>query len=82
MSSTFEDFFIDDIGNYVYAPKVFDMVITKRIENKEDNMNRLDKGYLMLELKPNNDGQKVFAKPENQTWDHQKKYLIDIFKGV
>ena len=30
----------------------------------------------------NNDSQNVFYKSENQTWDHQKKYLIDIFKGV
>ena len=46
------------------------------------NKNGDYKGYLMIELKPNNDGHKVFAKVENQTWDHQKKYLIDIFKGV
>ena len=78
MSSTLGDFFIDDIGNYVYAPKVYDMGIT----HKENNSDVSYKGYLMIELKPNNDGHKVFAKPENQTWDQQKKYLIDIFKGV
>ena len=36
----------------------------------------------MMELMPNNDGHKFFSKQENQTWDHQKKYLIDIFKGI
>ena len=33
-------------------------------------------------MKPNNDGYKVFAQKENQTWNHQKKYLLDVFKGV
>ena len=78
MSSTLGDFFIDDIGNFVYAPKVYDMGITY----KDVNLGNLNKGYLMIELMPLNDGQKVFAKPENQKWEHQKKYLIDIFKGV
>ena len=36
----------------------------------------------MLDFISNNDGHKEFNKPENQTWDHQKKYLIDIFNGI
>ena len=35
-----------------------------------------------MELIPSNDGLRVFAKAENQTCDHQKKYLIDILKGI
>ena len=52
------------------------------ILHKELNNVTLDKGYLMIELMPNNDGQKVFTKQENQKWEHQKKYLLDIFKGI
>ena len=52
------------------------------ILHKELNNFTSDKGYLMIELMANNDGKKVFDKPENQIWDHQKKYLIDIFKGI
>ena len=45
----------------MYAPKVYDMCITE----KKCETGILNKGYLMIELKPNNDGQKVFAKQEN-----------------
>ena len=56
LSSKLGDFFINDIGNYVYAPKVYDMGITHKLSN----IGISDKGYLMMELKPNNDGQKFF----------------------
>ena len=78
MNSILGDFFIESVGNYVYAPKVYDMGIL----HKEFNNFTSDKGYLMIELMANNDGKKVFDKPENQIWDHQKKYLIDILKGI
>ena len=81
MSSTLGDYFIDDVGNYVYAPKVYDMSIT-RSTVKLDKECKSIKGYLMMELMTKNDGKAVFAIKENQTWDHQKKYLIDIFEGI
>ena len=49
LSSTLGDFFIDEVGNHVYAPIVYDMSIT----HKEL---KTDKGYLMMDLMPSNDG--------------------------
>ena len=60
------------------------MCITNNTIKSDKEFNKVNsiKGFVMIELMTKNDGQKVFDKPENQTWDHQKKYLLDIFKGI
>ena len=39
------------------------------------------KGYLMMEVLPQNTGGRIFQLPEYQKWEYQKPYLLDVFKG-
>ena len=40
------------------------------------------KGYLMMEVLPQNTGTKIFKIPDYQKWEYQKPYLIDVFEGT
>ena len=75
--STLEDYFTSSIAKVVYAPKVYDMalVINKNIDTCHM------KGYLMMEVLPQNTGGRIFQLPEYQKWEYQKPYLLDVFNA-
>ena len=78
--STIEDYFTSNIAKVVYAPKIYDMAIVIN-KNLIDNSSH-QKGYLMMEVLPQNTGGNIFKLPEYQKWEYQKPYLMDIFEGI
>jgi len=77
INSTLEDYFTDDIANMVYAPNIFDMALVTGSNNDAHR-----KGYLMMEVFPQNTATKVFANEKYQKWEYQKPYLLDVFNGT
>lgn len=73
------DYFTNDIAGLIYAPKVLDMAICTNA-NVWDELHL--KGYLMMQIVPQNTGTKMFKNPECQKWEHQKPYLLDILSSV
>ena len=51
VTNTAGDYFADDIGDIVYAPSVYDMLIVTTANDIKHN-----KGYLMQQVIPQNDG--------------------------
>ena len=47
LSSTFDDYLVDDLGAFVFAPKVYDMAV-----NLNSSSIYHDKGYIMMEVIP------------------------------
>ncbi len=78
--STLEDYFTGDIASITYSPIVLDMalVIDKESIKSADHK----KGYLFMEVLPQNTATKIFAQKEFQKWEYQKPYLLDILNGV
>ena len=75
--STLEDYFTSSIAKVVYAPKIYDMALV--VDKNIDDCHL--KGYLMMEVVPQNTGGRIFQLPEYQKWEYQKPYLLDVFKA-
>jgi serine/threonine protein kinase len=76
---TLSDYFVDEIANLIYAPEVLDMAI---ISNRDCVSPEHMKGYLMMDVLPQNTGTKIFADAKYQKWEYQKPYILDVFRGV
>ena len=74
--STIGDYFTNEIAKIIRAPEVFDLALITVA--KVDHQ----KGYLMMEVLPQNTGEKVFGESKFQKWEFQKPYLLDIFQKV
>ena len=77
-----EDYFAGDVANKVYAPQIFDLAIVSDsfVNEKEDPSGKgcHQKGYLMMELFPQNTATKIFLEPKYQKWKYQKPFLQGI----
>jgi len=77
-NGTLGDYFTNDVAEMIQAPNVFDMSLVT-----DTTINSLhQKGYLMMEVLPQNTGTAVFKKPEYQKWEYQKPYLLDVLRGT
>ncbi|WP_342269666.1 WD40 domain-containing protein [Rickettsia endosymbiont of Orchestes rusci] len=74
IDETLKDYFTNDIADIIYAPNVFDMAL---VTQNAGNSHR--KGYVMMEILPQNTATKVFANSVYQKWEYQKPYLLDVF---
>jgi hypothetical protein len=77
---TISDYFVDEITSLIYAPEVLDiaLVTDKNVITNPTHQ----KGYLMMEVLPQNTGTKIFADERYQKWEYQKPYLLDIFRAI
>jgi serine/threonine protein kinase len=76
--TTLNDYFTGDVAKAIYAPKVLDMSL---ITSKEIDASH-KKGYLMMEVFPQNTATKVFSISEYQKWEYQKPYLLDVLQNL
>ncbi|WP_341761068.1 pentapeptide repeat-containing protein [Candidatus Tisiphia endosymbiont of Thecophora atra] len=76
IDTTLRDYFTNDVADIIYAPSVFDMAL---VTDRDVGQNHR-KGYLMMEVLPQNTATKVFANPNYQKWEYQKPYLLDVFQ--
>ncbi|WP_342267925.1 pentapeptide repeat-containing protein [Candidatus Tisiphia endosymbiont of Empis tessellata] len=76
IDTTLRDYFTNDVADIIYAPSVFDMAL---VTDRNVGQNHR-KGYLMMEVLPQNTATKVFANPNYQKWEYQKPYLLDVFQ--
>jgi hypothetical protein len=76
--STLEDFFAIKLNESIFAPKPLDMAILTNKLNKENHR----KGYLFMELVPQNTANKVLFRPEYQKWEYQKPYILRVMKTM
>jgi len=77
--NTMGDYFTNNIAKTIYAPKVLDMAM---VTNKDIVDPDHQKGYLMMDLLPQNTATKIFAEPKYQKWEYQKPYLIDVVQSL
>jgi serine/threonine protein kinase len=75
IDETLKDYFTSDVADIIYAPSVFDMALVTL-----DVGNSHRKGYLIMEMLPQNTATKVFATLVYQKWEYQKPYLLDVFQ--
>ncbi|WP_375330738.1 NACHT and WD40 repeat domain-containing protein [Candidatus Tisiphia endosymbiont of Oplodontha viridula] len=75
IDTTLRDYFTNDVADIIYAPGVFDIALVTDRDAGENHR----KGYLMMEILPQNTATKMFANPNYQKWEYQKPYLLDVF---
>lgn len=74
------DDFTRNISSFVYSPKVLDVAF---LPGAGFCTGEHLKGYIMMEIIPQNTGLSVFRKQEGyQKWEYQKPYLLDILGSV
>ena len=81
---TLKDYFASGVAEKVYAPQIFDLaLVADPLVNSEDKLNKChQKGYLMMEMFPQNTATKIFREPTYQKWKYQKPFLIDLISGT
>ena len=76
--ATLEDYFASGVAEKVYAPQILDLaLITDPLVNLCHQ-----KGYLMMEMFPQNTATKIFREPNFQKWKYQKPFLIELISGT
>mgnify|MGYP000859612344 CR=1 FL=1 len=79
--ATIEDYFASSIAEKVYAPQIFDLAIVSSQSAYEGETDHR-KGYLMMEMLPQNNAIKIFDDPKYQKWKYQKPYLIEVLSST
>ena len=77
--ATIGDYFTNDIAETIYAPNVFDLALVT--EGSAQGRHDHRKGYLMMEMLPQNTATKIFEEAKYQKWEYQKPYLLDVFNS-
>ena len=79
--ATIGDYFASGIADKVYAPQIFDLaIVSGQSANQEEADHR--KGYLMMQMFPQNTATKIFDDPMYQKWIYQKPYLLEVFSST
>ena len=66
--ATLEDYFASGVAEKVYAPQILDLaLVTDPLVNQKGGMCH-QKGYLMMEMFPQNTATKIFGEPTYQKW--------------
>ena len=79
--ATIGDYFASGIADKVYAPQIFDLAIISHqsaYQGKTDHR----KGYLMMEMLPQNTATRIFEDTKYQKWIYQKPYLLEVFSST
>jgi WD40 repeat protein len=76
--NTMSDYFGSGVIKSIYVPKIFDMTIV----SDKDAGHKHQKGYLMMEIFPQNTGTRVFSDPKYQKWEYQKPYMISLVQNI
>ena len=79
--ATIGDYFASSIADKVYAPQIFDLAIVSNQSAYEGESDHR-KGYLMMEMFPQNNAIKILDDPKYQKWKYQKPYLIEVFNST
>ena len=82
--ATIEDYFASSIADKIYAPQIFDLAIVSSQLAYEGYEGETDhrKGYLMMEMFPQNTATRIFEDAKYQKWRYQKPYLIEVFSST
>lgn len=81
-TNCWSDYSIGIIGESVYAPDVYDLMIAEPLQGLEK---RHCKGCTIQQFLPVLNGDKAFSKnngPLSRSWFHQRAYFVDIFKSI
>ncbi len=82
--ATVGDYFSSDIAEKVFAPEVFDLALVTTESaistNKKGRRNDHRKGYLMMQMFPQNTATRIFSETKYQEWKYQKPYLQEILQ--
>ena len=79
--ATIEDYFASGIADKVYAPQIFDLAIISHQSAYEGETDHR-KGYLMMEMFPQNTATRIFDDRKYQKWKYQKPYLIEVLSST
>jgi serine/threonine protein kinase len=71
-------YLIEETTKAVIPPVILDIAYI----NEPLDIDKHKKGYVFMELFPQNTGEKIFQQKDYQRWEFQKPYLIQLFEKV
>ena len=79
--ATIGDYFASGVADKVFAPQTFDLAIVSH-QSADQGETDHRKGYLMIEMFPQNTATRIFNDSKYQQWKYQKPYLIDVMRST
>jgi serine/threonine protein kinase len=79
---SFNNYIVDNSTKVVAPPVILDIATILNTSLEDQEKEKHMKGYVFMEIFPQNTGDKIFSQEKYQEWEYQKPYVRGVFSAI